>query len=390
MADEASTSEIPRWRISKACEECRRRKIRCDGGEPCQHCKLRNSECEYRGFVRHRKRKHEVVSKDGAEDNEDDGRSVKVGNSFNTNNINNSAGTLSSDAAPASSHLPTRSASGGAAAENSRDNVINYSVAATHVASPSCVIQLYYGPSSNFSLMQLMYRQLVEGYGEASSRGDEVEEAGPGLDLFSHRRLFFGDLAGSQDMSISDRGDLSSSIFFVHPSTATKYLDRYLSTIYHLMPWQPKDEYRRKLEQLYDRQNFMSLESPEATIMLLILAMGAAMTEEIDQGNFIFQRAKANAAKFDDLVNLQAIQIPLMMISLPHAYYFLACKLTSDYAHYQSERARPNSAYLYLGTAVRKAIAAGLHKNTLLQAERTTGDINEKRSTFWSLYFYET
>lgn len=316
MADEASTSDIPRWRISKACEECRRRKIRCDGGEPCQHCKLRNSECEYRGFVRQRKRKHDLVSKDAAEDNEDDGHSVKAGNISGVNNTNNNSAGASSDATAApssSSHLPTRSASG---TEN-RNSVINYSVAATHVASPSCVIQLYYGPSSNFSLMQLMYRQLVEGYGEAPSRGDEVEEAGPGLDLFSHRRLFFGDLAGSQDMSISDRGNLSSSIFFVHPSTATKYLDRYLSTIYHLMPWQPKDEYRRRLEQLYDRQNFMSLESPEATILLLILAMGAAMMEEIDQGNFIFQRAKANASKFDDLVNLQAIQIPLMMISLP-------------------------------------------------------------------------
>lgn len=309
MADEISVSDIPRWRISKACEECRRRKIRCDGGEPCQHCKLRGSECEYRGFVRQRKRKHEVVSKDSVEDNEDDGNSV---------NVNKTTKSSASDAAGTPSQLPTRSGSGaaGAGAEN-RNSVINYSVAATHVASPSCVIQLYYGPSSNFSLMQLMYRQLVEGYGETSTRGEEVEEAGPVLDLFSHRRLFFGDLAGNQDISISDRGDLSSSIFFVHPSTAAKYLERYLSTIYHLMPWQPKDEYRRRLEKLYDRQNFMSLESPEATILLLILAMGAAMTEEIDQGNFIFQRAKANAAKFDELVNLQAIQIPLMMISPP-------------------------------------------------------------------------
>ncbi|KAH8695045.1 hypothetical protein BGW36DRAFT_428937 [Talaromyces proteolyticus] len=342
MADDAAT-DTPRWRISKACEECRRRKIRCDGAEPCQHCKQRSLECEYRGFVRQRKRKHELVSRDAAaEDNEDDG----VADPPRAPSISVPKATATPSARP--------SVSGTAG----RNSVINYSVAATHVASPSCVIQLYYGPTSNFSLMQLMYRQLVEGYNSSSSSSNndpsrEIEEAGPGLDLFSHRRLFFGDLAGNQDMSISDTAGLASSVFFILPSTASKYLERYLSTIYYLMPWQPKEEYRRRLEQLYDKGHNMSLESPEATIMLLFLASGAAMVEDIEQGEFLFKKAKANAANLDELVNLQAIQIPLIMI-------------------------------------IRKAIAAGLHKNTQLQVEQTSGDASEKRITFWSLFFYES
>lgn len=63
--------------------------------------------------------------------------------------------------------------------------------------------------------------------------------------------------------------------------------------------------------------------------------------------------------------------------------------LTLDYAHYQSEKARPNSAFLCLGTATRKALAAGLHKNTRFKVEQTTEDAEEKRLTFWSLFFYE-
>lgn len=63
--------------------------------------------------------------------------------------------------------------------------------------------------------------------------------------------------------------------------------------------------------------------------------------------------------------------------------------LTLNYAHYQSEKARPNSAFLCLGTATRKALAAGLHKNTRFKVEQTTEDAEEKRLTFWSLFFYD-
>ncbi|KAL1970368.1 hypothetical protein VTN77DRAFT_5528 [Rasamsonia byssochlamydoides] len=337
MVDETTTTttdSTPRWRISKACQECRRRKIRCDGGEPCKHCKQRKAECIYRGFVRQRKRKHELISSKSPDS------------------------PLSLDptgTAQSKSSGPSR-------------NILHHSVAATHMASPSCIIQLYYGPTSNFSLMQLMYRQLVEGVGDVPEpAGSEVEEAGPGLDLFSHRRLFFGDLAGNQDTSTNDSG-----LIFIHPSLASQYLERYLSTTYYLMPFAPKEEYRRRLEQLYSDPRTMALESPDVTIMLLILASGAAMMEEEERAEFLFKKAKANAAKFEELVNLQAIQIPLMM------------------AHYQSERARPNSSYLHLGTAVRKALAAGLHKDTHFQAERSKDDVEQKRTTFWSLYFYES
>lgn len=322
----AATEGGPRWRISKACQECRRRKIRCDGGEPCQHCKQRNSECEYRGFVRQRKRKHELLSTndDGtaaAAADTDEEKSHSVRRSSSTRGKAIPVRRSASDSIPG--HSNGADGVGGhtnSSASNHKNGLLDYSVAATHVASPSCIIQLYYGPTSNFSLMQLMYRQLVEGLGDGtnnastSTRRDEVEEVGPGLDLFSLRRLFFGDLAGNQDMSVSG-GSGSSSLFFIHPSTASRYLERYLSTIYYLLPWQSKEQYRRKVNMLYQNGQDMSLDTPEATIILLILACGASMSGDPDMGDFLLKKAKANAAGFDELVNLQTIQVPLLMIS---------------------------------------------------------------------------
>jgi hypothetical protein len=243
--------------------------------------------------------KREVVSKISTDENKNDGHGIM-------NNKSDGAG-LSPDTPSIHARLALEPEDG--------NSVIRYRPGDTSQAS---AIQLYYGPSSNFSLMQLMYRQLVEGCGDVhfSLREDGAEEAGPNLNVHSHRRLYLGFSARNRDIPHLDQ-DKSPSITFVHPSTASKYLERFLSTIYHMMPWHSKDEYRRRLERLYDKQNLVSLESPDATIMLLILAMGAAMMEDNDQGEVLFQRAKVNTAKFDDLVNLQTIQIHFIMISHP-------------------------------------------------------------------------
>lgn len=325
-AGAAGAGGAPRWRISKACQQCRRRKIRCDGGEPCLHCKQKNLECEYRGFVRQRKRKHELLSKNedaGETDDGEDGDDVAI------QDITTSASARGKGVAV--SRKGSRSTSGpshGAAAEGGsrRNDLVDYSVAATHIASPSCVIQLYYGPHSNFSLMQLMYRQLVDGLGvsesnnnnTSSSRRDEVEEVGPGLDLFSFRRLFFGDLAGNQDTSLSSGlGPGSNSLFFIHPSTASKYLERFLSTIYYLCPWKSKERYRQMLNGLYQTNNDMSADSPQTTLLIVMLALGAAEVQDEEMGDFLYKKAKANSVAFDEIVNVQAIQVPILMISQP-------------------------------------------------------------------------
>ncbi|EED19370.1 C6 transcription factor, putative [Talaromyces stipitatus ATCC 10500] len=374
-SSEAAAGGAPRWRISKACQQCRRRKIRCDGGEPCQHCKQKKLECEYRGFVRQRKRKHELLKNEdagaGAGEFDDDDDDEGAERDAQASASGRGKGFAGSRKASRSISGPGHGTADGGSGR--RNDMVDYSVAATHVASPSCVIQLYYGPHSNFSLMQLMYRQLVDGLASESnnnssstSRRDEVEEVGPGLDLFSFRRLFFGDLAGNQDTSLSGGLGLgSNSLFFMHPSTASKYLERFLSTIYYLTPWKPKDRYRQMLKDLYQNKNDMSSDSPQTTSLILMMAIGAAEVKDYEMGDILYKKAKANAVAFDEIVNVQTIQVPI------------------------SEKARPNSAFLCLGTAIRKALAAGLHKNTRFKVEQTTEDAEEKRLTFWSLFFYD-
>jgi hypothetical protein len=46
----ASNSALPvqkRRRVTRACDECRRKKIKCDGKSPCTHCQVYSYECTY-------------------------------------------------------------------------------------------------------------------------------------------------------------------------------------------------------------------------------------------------------------------------------------------------------------------------------------------------------
>ncbi len=188
----------------------------------------------------------------------------------------------------------------------------NHSVAATHRASPSMLLQLYYGPSSNFSIMNFIYHQ-IEGTRPALTHQKEVQEMGPGLDRFNLRRLYFGDLAESTE---SRRLTNDMGAMLVDRELASRLLERYLATYWHTMPIWPKHEYHRQLARLYVASDIFSSDNPDSITILLAMAMGASMLEEEALAQFLFQRAKLWSARFDEMVNVQAVHIALLMISL--------------------------------------------------------------------------
>lgn len=332
-------------RISKACHECRTRKVRCNGEQPCDHCAVRGTHCVYRAKPRNRLRR-----------------------------TANASDLMSHDGSVVDGNVDANAADGNAAdghgVDGSEvDRAINtHSVAATHRASPSCLLQLYYGPSSMFTLMHSIYHQ-IEGSPPNTPSREGVEEMGPGLDLFSHRRLFFGDLADTQS---SRRASDAHAAVFLGMETAAKFLERYLATYWYGFPAISKNEYRRRLSTLLRPPAIIDVDSAENIATILAIAMGAYMLGQDAIADFLYQRAKQGAAKLDEAVNVQMVQVYLIM------------------AQIQLERAYPNSAFLHMGTAVRRAIAAGLHRDTGGRAADGQQEIDQRRITFWSLLFWET
>lgn len=189
------------------------------------------------------------------------------------------------------------------------------SVSATHMASPSCQMQLYYGPTSHFALMQHVYRDLMSNPTAQSEPSGGVDEAGAGLDLFSFRRIFFGTPDTHDSAKASALRD--APVLFLPYELAKMFLSRFLTALYHMMPHRPKLWWDQCLEELYNPSLSIHPDTLTQALLLLALATGSLGTEYFAWGDILLDRVKASLTSFDDIVNLQTIQISLLMISHP-------------------------------------------------------------------------
>ncbi|GLI79452.1 hypothetical protein PoHVEF18_007787 [Penicillium ochrochloron] len=201
--------------------------------------------------------------------------------------------------------------------------------------------------------MQHIYRDLVSNPTIHPAPSGEVEEAGAGLDLFSFRRIFFGTPDTHEIGKSNSTGDIP--MMFLPYELAKLFLSRFLTHLYHLLPHRPKAYYEQCLEKLYNPSPTIHPDALTQAIILISLATGSLGTDHFAWGDVLFERVKA-----------------------------------SHYANYQNEQGRPNSAFLYLGSAARKALSAGLHKDVPHGDSQDQETIEERRITFWSLYSFET
>lgn len=170
--------------------------------------------------------------------------------------------------------------------------------------------------------MQHIYRDLVSNP-TAAEPSRAVEEAGAGLDLFSFRRVFFGTPDAQESARPSVLGEVP--VMFLPYELAKFFLSRFLDTLYHMMPHCPKSHLEQCLKQLYNSSPTGFLDAFTQARALLALATGALGTEYFAWGDVLFDRVKASLAMYDDVVNLQTVQISLLMISVPKTPTICRC-----------------------------------------------------------------
>ncbi|PYI31219.1 C6 zinc finger domain protein [Aspergillus indologenus CBS 114.80] len=372
MADAESPAHSTGWRIAKACQECRKRKIKCNGVNPCKTCQLRGTPCVYRDVIRQRKKRYQYQERLDTDRSGSNGATTTT-----TTRPDEGSAARQLSPGPSPHHQAQAQAHAHAHAQPRRRNPsvslnFNNSVSATHMTSPSCKVQLYYGSTSHFALMHEVYRGLVAKSqpAEVDRPQGEVEEAGAGLDMFSFRRIFFGTPTDAHEAN-KTLASLDSQLLFLPYELAKCFLERFLATLYNLAPMWPKEEFYYQLDQMYGQGPEVRPDKVTQSILLVAMAIGALATQHHSWGDTLYDRVKLSMHSLDDVVNLQTIQLAIIM------------------AHYQSEQGRPNSTFLLMGTATRKAISAGLHKEAPSAGEDAADSTEERRATFWSLCFYE-
>jgi hypothetical protein len=349
-------------KIGKACELCRRRKIRCSGEQPCHHCRAHPERCEYRLKARIRPsiRASSAVADPGGANGSRDPQDVAM---------------TDANTKPADDDVSEKS--------SCARTEVYHSVSAKHDSPQSTdSSQLFYGPSSNFAFLQQLHRGIILS-GSNSDRcrasrrlgsNGNVLEAGAGLDMFMQRPIFFGTPSLAEG---------AFSLQMLSRSLAEEFLSSFNRTTMLAFPFvsissdlfddmlemfEPSSSSSNATYQLHAQY------SPQRVVVFLaVLAVGAQCTSHTKLAEELFVYARREAIPYEDTVTLPMIQFSLLL------------------AEYQINMARCNAAWLLVGNAARKAFALGLHSasaGALGKSQRLAGD-DERETTVWALYFVD-
>ncbi|KAI1741489.1 hypothetical protein F4680DRAFT_446948 [Xylaria scruposa] len=345
--------------IIKACEVCRKAKVRCDGGNPCERCvaKNRQTDCEYRLRSRIRKQARRTESHAGSEDTSP------------ASHISQRSGNVSEATGP--------SAVNPAPAEAAR-NEYHQSVTATHeyASDSNFTSRLFYGPSSAFAFSQQIYRilwrltdQNHDGNGHFSSNTDPVQEGGPGLSLLKLATIFFG--VPSRDNSRFQSATRPTLHEWLPLNEAEQLLEHFILTNYFHHPFLSPSEMTDLLHTVYSTEVAEPASPQVKAVMFATLANGALNKSQTDLAESLFHLARQEAATCDDEVSLTMIHLSLL------------------FATYQDNMGRPHSSYLHTGVASRKLFSMGL--NSYGPESNVHPDtIEQRKIIIWSVYYHET
>ncbi|KAI8286681.1 Lactose regulatory protein LAC9 [Colletotrichum sp. SAR11_240] len=151
---------------------------------------------------------------------------------------------------------------------------------------------------------------------------------------------------------------------------ARDFMQQFKITHLSTLPFFTDSQLEETLSSLYEPGPESDVQPQRKAVLLAALALGALGTPQTDVAESLFIHAKKEAVIYEDSVTLPMIQYSMLL------------------AHYQLNMGRPNSAYLHMGVASRKALAMGLHVGTTSSVS-CPDEIQARLITVWSLYFLE-
>ncbi|KAJ0278230.1 hypothetical protein COL940_007349 [Colletotrichum noveboracense] len=151
---------------------------------------------------------------------------------------------------------------------------------------------------------------------------------------------------------------------------ARDFMQQFKITHLSTLPFFTDSQLEETLSSLYEPGPESDVQPQRKAVLLAALALGALGTPQTDIAESLFIHAKKEAVIYEDSVTLPMIQYSMLL------------------AHYQLNMGRPNSAYLHMGVASRKALAMGLHVGTTSSVS-CPDEIQARLITVWSLYFLE-
>ncbi|RAK95482.1 Zn(II)2Cys6 transcription factor [Aspergillus ibericus CBS 121593] len=335
---------IPRERVSRACEHCRARKIKCNGQRPCNACARHPERCVYRtGNIRQRKsRRPQEPSRPPA--------LLPLPATQSPTTPSDWSGSLSDDPIQYKRHHELRAGIG--------------------MQNPETGAFQFYGPSSGFCFIHRVYQRIKQGSSSEpllARRSGAIPDA---IQRFGMERFMFA--RGDSD----PRRTQWPSEMFLPRDLGDQFIEAYFRVMHPQIPVLIQSEIVDAWTQMW--------ESPvrdrgvkNQDILFMVLAIGARVA------NLKGKQSESSVEAWAEYFSSRVSEGPIFLQepSIRGVHLML---LKSMYA---LQLMRQNDAYLYLGHATRTCLVLGLHRSQVTDGRDP--NMHRLRLTFWTVFFCE-
>ncbi|KAI0121708.1 fungal-specific transcription factor domain-containing protein [Xylariales sp. AK1849] len=371
-----SSSKVRRPRAARACDACRIKKNKCDDLYPCSYCRTRNIECVYRGQDSGRR----LFTPDYVRNLEEQVKRLAT--------LEENQAKTAPEASHAASHNFVDLRSEGSDAHPLFRDPNQQDSTALDADSPSSVRSRqnagqevsginrhtrnveFYGSSSSVALLSHVQRA-----GDEPVKATEDTDAGA-LVSNLHNHAFstaVGNTLGAHRRSHSNASPGRDS----HHQQCRVFLTNYLTSIHYIHPFLDKGDFLARCEKLWSGEDEVIQASSFTALYYSILSLGALVGPREEEPVEGIENLQWSRTFFDEAIghcNRLGMVTDLDMVQ---CYFFL-------------NELNPHLSYMYVGLAVRTALAMGINREPGLQSRKEPAQLRAESRTWWALYSLET
>ncbi|KAG9009417.1 hypothetical protein FRB94_012074 [Tulasnella sp. JGI-2019a] len=400
---EASLARERRFKLSRACDRCRRRRIKCDEGHPCNSCSNSNSECTFEEMG-----KKAVTHKSKRSTLEERMQQIEALVNALPSGLFNGTGPM--DASPGSPHSVTASKGppmGVPPPSLSARTLVNparhfmssvptqfsYDMnvpTADHTIAPLASSYLYLddqgstrwqGEMSGFPLLDLLIEHEYDA-GSSQHRSESPESTSPGVATMTEEEPstpapddWFPDRQSIKDIiRPEDIWTMVSAV--ISPDLMDSLVKCWLSTTYYLMPFIHVPSF------LSDYANPVKWDSGFGSFIVAICCLTSRHVDDIRVRSDPRDAFSAGTSYFELFNRLRS----LPGADRPTLYTVQSVLLAAVYAIGLGKLSR---GLALLSEAVTLCIDAGLHRSVAQYDHFNCIETEVRKRTFWSVYAWD-
>ncbi|QLQ78940.1 hypothetical protein HG537_0B02870 [Torulaspora globosa] len=385
-----------RRRVTRACDECRKKKVKCDGQQPCIHCTVYSYECTY-----NQPTKRNGTSIPVSTQQSPSVKWVRQAGSFNPNGSTN--GSISTTKKQASRESKLQ-------AQISKYKTLFHEIMPDLPDIDSLdlptFIQIFRNFSSNSQYPSSILQDTIKEYHLIANDATPCSSktTTPDGSSTGSNSLVSTDVVESVDGSIQSQMGREIKIILPPKPIALQFLTNVWEHCCVLLRFYHRPSFIKQFDELYetDPQNYTHDQMQFLPLCYSTMAVGALFSKSMnDPKHSTGQNTDRELGSSDENQNEESSCSRDKFLEDEGYKYFIAARKLIDITNARDLNsiqtilmlivflqcsARLSTCYAYIGVAMRSALREGLHRSLTLESGFTPIEIEMRKRLFYSIH----